>query len=115
MRILETAPHRAILDLEEHLELTPETLAGALGVERRTIARWRSGTDYPRTRARSSLAMLYEFHDRLLYTFSPRDARGWLQDGNEYLGGLSPLEALKAGRIDRALDALEALESGVFV
>ncbi len=35
--------------------------------------------------------------------------------GNRYLGGLTPAEAVRVGRTDRAEAALEALDSGVFV
>lgn len=115
MPVLEVAPHRAILDLEEHLGISTEVLASSLGVERRSVSRWRSGNDFPRTRTRETLARLYELHDRLLYTFTPSDAQDWLREQNEYLAGLTPLEVLQAGRVDRAMAALEALDAGVFL
>jgi hypothetical protein len=100
---------------EQDLGLSPEIIATALGVEKRSVIRWRSGNDYPRTRVRSALAELYELHDRLLHTFSPEDVRDWLREPNESVAGLSPLELLRAGRIDRVAAALYALESGVFL
>jgi transcriptional regulator with XRE-family HTH domain len=115
MAILDVAPRRAILDLEEHLGLTPEIMASALGVEKRSIARWRSGTEYPRAKSRAALSTLHELHDRPLYTFTPRDAQDWLRENNEYLAGLTPLEVLQAGRVDRVTAALEALDSGIFL
>lgn len=116
MSVLDVAPHRAIQELEDDLGLSPEILAGALGVEKRSVLRWREGGDYPRTRTRSRLAELYELRNRLLYTFSPGDARKWLHSESEYLGGgLTPADALKAGKISAVWAALEALESGVFL
>ena len=46
---------------------------------------------------------------------NPEARRAWLRSGSSYLGGLTPQEALLAGRADRVRAALEALDSGVFV
>lgn len=40
-------------------------------------------------------------------------ARDWPRDPSRYLAGLTPLDVLRVGRIDRAEDALLALESGI--
>jgi hypothetical protein len=53
---------------------------------------------------------------RLRETFDSAEAiRGWLNAENRYLGGLTPAEAVRAGRVDRVEAALEALDSGVFI
>jgi hypothetical protein len=46
---------------------------------------------------------------------NPESRRAWLRSDNPYLGGLTPLEVLRAGRTDRVEAALEALDSGMFV
>ena len=45
----------------------------------------------------------------------PESRRAWLRSDNPYLGRLTPLEVLRAGRTDRVEAALEALDSGMFV
>jgi transcriptional regulator with XRE-family HTH domain len=113
---LETTPGRALETLQGGLGLSRGELAGALGASARTVERWRTGQTYPQHEARERLADLLALEGRLGETFGdPEAARGWLRLGSPYLGGLTPLEALRAGRADRVEAALEALDSGVFV
>ncbi len=113
---LETTPGRAVQVLEEGLGLSRGELASALGASARTVERWRTGQTYPQHEARERLADLLALEGRLGETFvDPEARRAWLRSGSSYLGGLTPLEALLAGRADRVRAALEALDSGVFV
>ncbi len=113
---LETTPERAVEALEEGLDLGGSELAGALGASIRTVERWRTGRTYPQHEARERLAELVALERRLGETFEGQESRReWLRSGNPYLGGLTPLEVLRAGRADRVQAALEALDSGVFV
>ena len=49
-------------------------------------------------------------------TFEGRDAvRRWFRSESRYLGGMTPAEAVRVGRLDRVGAALEALDSGVFL
>jgi hypothetical protein len=43
------------------------------------------------------------------------NASEWLEADTRYLGGMKPIEALRAGRMDRVEAALEALDSGFVV
>jgi hypothetical protein len=113
--LLDVAPHRAIRELEEDLALSPETLAVAIGVDKRSVLRWREGTKIPRSRARDQLAELYNLRGRLLHTFEPEDARTWMTAPNPDLGGFTPDAALRTGDIKRVSAALEALETGAFI
>jgi len=113
---LETTPQRVVEALEGGLGLSRGELAGALGASARTVERWRTGQTYPQHEARERLADLLALEVRLSETFvDPKAARGWLRSGSSYLGGLTPLEALRAGRADRVRATLDALDSGVFV
>jgi len=113
---LETTPGRAVEALEGGLGLSRGELACALGASARTVERWRTGQTYPQHEARERLAELVALEGRLGETFvDPEARRAWLRSGSPYLGGLTPLEALRAGRADRVEAALEALDSGVFV
>ena len=42
-------------------------------------------------------------------------ARDWLRCPSRYLSGMTPLEALRAGRVDRAEAALGALDAGIYL
>jgi uncharacterized protein (DUF2384 family) len=113
---LDMAPGRAVERLEEDLDLSAGELSAALGTSARTIDRWRTGETHPQREARVRLAALLALDRRLQETFdTPDAARSWLRAGSPYLGGLTPVEVLRAGRPDRVEAALEALDSGVFI
>ena len=105
-----------IEQLASDLGLSNVDVARTMDVSVRTIERWRSGLAYPQTEARQRLATLVVLRSRLLETFATIEAgREWLWTGNRYLGGLSPVDALRTGHIDRVDAALEALDSGIFI
>lgn len=107
---------RLIDDLEAGLSLSAGELAAALGVVPRTVERWRTGERFPQHEARRRLDALTALCDRLDETFDGRDAvAAWLRTNSTYLGGMKPVEALRAGRIDAVDAAIEALNSGVFL
>lgn len=112
---LDVAPHKAIQELEIDLGLSPETIAAALGVEKRAVIRWRDGDNMPRPKVRGALAELYEIHNRLLRDFSTEGARAWMRADNRYLGGFTPEQVTRAGKPERVLEAIEALETGAFI
>jgi uncharacterized protein (DUF2384 family) len=113
---LDTTPGQAVETVEGGLGLSRGELAGALGASARTIERWRAGQTHPQHEARGRLAELVALEEHLVETFDdPESRRAWLRSDNPYLGGLTPLEVLRAGRADRVEAALEALDSGMFV
>lgn len=113
---LDMAPGRAVERLEVDLGLSVGELSAALGTSARTIERWRAGETHPQRDARVRLAALVALDGRLRETFdTPEAVRSWLRAASPYLGGLTPVEVLRAGRPDRVEAALEALDSGVFV
>lgn len=113
---LETTPARAVEQLLEDLGLSRREMAEALDATPRTLERWRSGGTYPQVETRRRLAALLALDDRLKDTFAEREAvRAWITTPSRYLGGLTPAEAVRVGRVDRVEAALEALDSGVFL
>ena len=109
-------PRQALNRLESDLGLTPKDLIGALSVDRRTIDRWLSAETYPQREARRRLVELLALSQRLCDAFEgPDGAREWLHAASRYLGGITPAEALRTGRLDRVEAAFEVLESGIFV
>ena len=109
-------PAQAISLLEVDLGLSTKELQAILDAEPRTIGRWVAKLSYPQRESRRRLAALIALHRYLSETFTTMEAaRDWLRDPNRYLSGLTPLEVLRAGRVDRAEDALLALESGIYL
>ena len=78
----------SIEGVERDLGLTAETIALALGVDRRTIDSWRANQSVPQGKPRVRLAQLLALHDRLLAVLgSPTAAQQWLRARSLYLGG----------------------------
>jgi transcriptional regulator with XRE-family HTH domain len=116
MVIIDITPHQALKQLESDLGLTPEDLAHALGVSRRTLERWRSGEAYPQRESREKLAELMAFHEHVCDVFTSLDAvRKWMHTEARYLAWITPADALRLGRVDHANSALGVLEHGIFI
>lgn len=114
--VLDRAPGAIVGQLEADLQLTDSELAQALDTNPRTIDRWKTGSTHPQHEARRKLTELEALARRLSSTFTSREAiREWLHEDNRYLGGMAPIDALRAGRFDRVNAALEALDSGIFL
>jgi uncharacterized protein (DUF2384 family) len=114
--LLESTPARAIKQLQDDFTVSTDDLAGALHVSPRTVKRWLESGQYPQRGMRVRLAALIALDHHLRDTFeSPEAIQAWLHANNRHLGGLSPVDAMRAGRVDRVEAALEALDSGIFV
>lgn len=109
---LNTTPEKAIAELESRFPLGEPEIALALGISTRSLHRWSSGQSHPQRESRTNLARLLALAEHLEEVFG-EDASEWLVADSRYLGGMKPIEALRAGRIDRVEDALEALDSGI--
>ena len=102
--------------LERDLGISSETIARALDVDRRTVERWRANQSVPQGKTRQRLGDLLELRERLLAMFgTPKAAQEWLRASSLYLGDFTPLEALKAGRLDRVRGDLDGLAAGVYL
>ena len=113
---LDMTPRQALQRLESDLGLSSKDLTGSLSVDRKTVDRWLSGETYPQRDARRRLVELLALSQRLTEAFEgPEGAREWLHAPSRYLGGITPVEALRSGRLDRVQAAFEVLESGIFV
>jgi len=109
-------PNQILAELEGELGLGESNLTQILSIDPRTLRRWRTGQAHPQHEAWARLFALQKLSRRLQETFTSVQAiRSWLHHSNRYLSQLSPVEVLRAGRIDRVDAALEALDSGIFV
>jgi ribosome-binding protein aMBF1 (putative translation factor) len=114
-RQLEMTPRQAVKRLESDLGLDSKDLTGVLSVDPRTLDRWLSGETYPQREARRRLVELLALSQRLCEAFEgPEGAREWMHASSRYLGGITPTEALRSGRLDRVEAVFEVLESGIF-
>jgi transcriptional regulator with XRE-family HTH domain len=103
----------AIKQLREDFGFGSRDLAQALGVDQRTLARWAAGDAFPRHGAKDRLEALAALDGRLNETFvSWEAARAWLGTPSRYLGDIAPIEAVRAGRSDRVMALIEAIDSG---
>jgi uncharacterized protein (DUF2384 family) len=106
-------------DIQRDLHLTNDELAGALGVETADLAA-ASGADglAPSWSGDvvNRIAALASMHKHLLQTFRSSEAISlWMRAESRYLGGRTPADVLRDGRIGRVEAALEALDYGAFV
>jgi len=113
---LQATPGQAVKALQADLGLTMRDLGVILDTAERPIERWIRDESYPQTQARQRLAELMAFHGHLEAMFTAWEgARDWLNSPSRYLAGLTPLEVMRAGRVDRAREALLALSAGVYL
>ena len=102
--------------LERDMGIPVETIALALDVDRRTVERWRANQSIPQGKTRKRLADLIALRDLLLRMFgASQNAQAWLRASSQYLGGFTPEEALKAGRVDRVRADLDGVAAGVYL
>ncbi|HET7035852.1 MAG TPA: antitoxin Xre/MbcA/ParS toxin-binding domain-containing protein [Thermomicrobiaceae bacterium] len=114
VNVLDCGP--IIQGFERDLGLSLETIALAVAVDRRTVERWPANQSVPQGKTRERLAELVTLRDQLLAMFGTAEAaRQWLGASSRYLGGFTPLEALRAGRLDRVRADLEGLAAGVYL
>lgn len=97
----------------DKLELTLEEVSRALGVNRRTVERWRQGSSEPSPVHRRNLERVNQLRYLLETSFRDLDAaQRWLHTPLPALRGLTPLGALEDGRLDDLTGLLATLESG---
>lgn len=102
-------------ELQVGLGISDRELAQILEVELSTIQNWRAGT-IPQRGARERLAQLRALLEELRDSFRTQDgAAAWMHSASLYLGGITPLQALRVQQFDRVDAALEVLNSGMFL
>jgi transcriptional regulator with XRE-family HTH domain len=100
--------------LETDLGLTEQELASALGVTRGAIERWRRGGSTPNHETRQRLDQLIALYHHLRETLAPEAVPGWLRWTPEYLGGITPADAIARGQGDRVEALLTVIDYGIF-
>lgn len=108
--------HNGLSTELEHLRTkanirTPD-VARILGTASRTVARWNSGGSYPHPRnERLVLDLVYIVKQLSEFYSDPHTTRAWLYSRHKYFDGATPVDLIKAGRIQEVLDALEDMNN----
>ena len=101
--------------LHDRLQLEWNEIADIVGVDASTVHRWRKRESRPRPLAWTRIAQIEELLQVLSRIFSGPDlARQWIRTSRpKTLGGnATPLDVMRAGRIDRVLALLQFLGRG---
>ena len=97
------------------LDLTNEEVARAVGVDRKTVARWLKGQSEPSPENREHLERLNEIRFLMESSFRSREARQrWLHAPLDALRGRTPYAALRDGKLEQVFRLLASLEAGAF-
>src|SRR5947209_18933090 len=75
-------------------------VANLLGTRPETVSRWNQGRAYPHANTEKTLLELEFIVDQLSDFYKPNEARLWIFSPQKHLGGTSPAELIREGRID---------------
>jgi uncharacterized protein (DUF2384 family) len=97
----------------EDFGLSRVELASALGVDRRTLLRYRNRVNVPSRQVRAKMEKIREIQHLLSELFDGRDAQlEWLCSPVPLLRGGRPIDLLRRGDMDEVLSVLAGLHSG---
>ncbi len=101
---------------QRELELTEAELGQALGVDRKTIRRWREGESAPAPEQRKQMEKLTQLKWFLENSFrTPVLGKRWLHQSVPGLKGRTPISVLTEGDIDRVLGLLATHTTGAHI
>lgn len=98
--------------LRERLKLSRERFAGILGYSPRSLATWEK-EGVISLNALRSLEEVRSVYERACRVAGTGEAARWLGAPNGELGGISPLEAIRLGRIAEVVRLLVLAEEGI--
>lgn len=97
--------------MRKELGLRVGEIAHACGVTRQTVRNWRKSTEEPRDLRYEDFRVVI---DRLVSTeaLESRLIGAWLRSNDRGLGGVRPLDAIRAGRLTEVIAAADAFSGG---
>ena len=104
-------PANELRDLRHRYGLSQALLSRLLDVSLRTLSGAES-TATVRPQVRRSVAQAVRLCDALGEAMQPAFVGQWLDQPNEMLGNLKPVEAIERGQIDLVWQVVEGLRSG---
>lgn len=90
-------------------------VANLLGTRPETVSRWNQGRAYPHASTEKALLELAFIVDQLADFYEPNEARQWIFSPQKLLGGVSPAELIREGRIDEVRRLVNQLSDAVYV
>ena len=119
------ATSRAVLEMEyaeatvswahDALELTDAEIGQALGVDRKTVQRWRDRESVPSVTHRRQMEKLQQLRFLLETSFrSAAVGQRWLHAPSRALQGRTPIAVLADGDLDAVIQLLGTLAAGAF-
>jgi uncharacterized protein (DUF2384 family) len=103
-------------DLTTWLGLTDAELAALLADDAEEFGSWCKHEIDAMPDTQAERIALTELAERLRTTFrSADDARAWMHNPNLYLGGLLPVDVLRSSGAQWVHNALEVIDSGIYV
>jgi uncharacterized protein (DUF2384 family) len=109
------AAEKAILMANKNLGLNFSEVASALGVDPRTVYRYKSHENAPTPDVRDKLGKLREISQLLDEVFADQDAwMSWLYTEVPALRGQIPIDVIRKGELDEVISILAGLYSGAF-
>ncbi|TMJ86325.1 MAG: DUF2384 domain-containing protein [Alphaproteobacteria bacterium] len=90
-------------------------VANLLGTRPETVSRWNQGRAYPHSNTEKVLLELEFIVDQLSDFYEPNEARQWIFSPQKHLGGVSPAELIRQGRIEDVRRLVNQLREGVYL
>lgn len=90
-------------------------VANLLGTRPETVSRWNQGRAYPHSSTEKTLLELEFIVDQLSDFYEPNEARQWMFSPQKHLGGVSPAELIREGKIDEVRRLVNQLRDAVYL
>jgi uncharacterized protein (DUF2384 family) len=94
----------------KHIEV-----ANLLGTRPETVSRWNQGRAYPHANTEKTLLELEFIVDQLSDFYEPDEARQWIFSPQKHLGGASPAQLIREGRIEEVRRLVNQLRDAVYL
>ena len=109
-----SAVARKLESIREKGAMKHAEVANLLGIRPETVSHWNRGHAYPQPRTEKVLLELEYIVDQLSDFYDPREARQWIFAPQKHLGGCSPAELIRDGRIDEVMHLVNQLRDAVY-
>lgn len=88
-------------------------VADLLGTRPETVSRWNQGRAYPHAGTEKALLELEYIVDQLADLYEPDEARQWIFAPQRLLGGASPADLIRDGRVGEVMRLVGQLRDAV--
>ena len=115
-RLEKKAAKEVVESVHESFGLSYTDVASALGVNRRTLLRYRNKLNIPSPKARAGMEKMREIRYLLHEVFNGKSAENeWLYSSVPLLRGRRPIDLMREGELDQVLSVLAGLYSGSYI